>query len=123
MEVAGLAVWAKACLQPKLTDEQVPFPLSALVPGKRWNRAPSAYKTLLLGVLRPGGRIDLSIGAFVEETLSHKSIRVLNLEQHIGTVMGVDINISVVDAICGRKLHSQSRDIAGGFPYKFNLLI
>ena len=30
MEVAGLAVWCGAQRRTKLTDEQVPFPLSAL---------------------------------------------------------------------------------------------
>ena len=30
MEVAGLAVWAEAPPETKLTDEQVPLPLSAL---------------------------------------------------------------------------------------------
>ena len=32
MEVAGLAVWAEALPETKLTDEQVPLPLSALTP-------------------------------------------------------------------------------------------
>ena len=32
MEVAGLAVWGGAQRRTKLTDEQVPFPLSTLAP-------------------------------------------------------------------------------------------
>ena len=32
MEVAGLAVWAEDLPETKLTDEQVPLPLSALAP-------------------------------------------------------------------------------------------
>ena len=43
IEVAGLAVWAEALPETKLTDEQVPFPLSTLASAGRWIRAPSAH--------------------------------------------------------------------------------
>ena len=42
IEVAGLAVWAEALPETKLTDEQVPFPLSTPASAGRWIRAPSA---------------------------------------------------------------------------------
>ena len=79
--------------------------------------------SLLIGVFCSGCRIDFPIRAFVEETLSYERVGVLNLEQHIGTVMSVDINISVVDAVRGGKLHPQGSDGAGRIPNKFNLLI
>ena len=78
---------------------------------------------LLNGVFCSGGRIDFFIGTFVEETLSHECIGVLNLEQHIGTVMSVDIDISVVDAIRGGEFHPQGGDGAGSIPNKFNLVV
>ena len=34
----------------------------------------NGHKTLLFGVLRSCGRIDLSIGAFVKETVSYEGI-------------------------------------------------
>lgn len=42
IEVAGLAVWAEALTETKLTDEQVPFPLSTPASAGRWIGAPSA---------------------------------------------------------------------------------
>ena len=42
IEVAGLAVWAEALPETKLTDEQVPFPLSTPASAGRWIGAPSA---------------------------------------------------------------------------------
>ena len=42
IEVAGLAVWAEALPETKLTDEQVPFPLSTPASAGRWIRVPSA---------------------------------------------------------------------------------
>ena len=42
IEVAGLAVWSEALPETKLTDEQVPFPLSTLASAGRRIRAPSA---------------------------------------------------------------------------------
>ena len=42
IEVAGLAVWAEALTETKLTDEQVPLSSSARIPVGRWHLAPSA---------------------------------------------------------------------------------
>ena len=42
IEVAGLAVWAEAQPETKLTDEQVPFSLSTPASARRLIRAPSA---------------------------------------------------------------------------------
>ena len=42
MEVAGLAVWAEALPETKLTDEQVPFSLSTPASAGRWIGVPSA---------------------------------------------------------------------------------
>ena len=42
IEVAGLAVWAEALPETKLTDEQVPLSLSTRITVARWHLAPSA---------------------------------------------------------------------------------
>jgi len=61
IEVAGLAVCGGALRRHKLTDEQVPFPLSSLAPGKRWNWAPSARMSTSAQSYRPNVLFRCSI--------------------------------------------------------------
>ena len=82
-----------------------------------------AKKNLPFRVLFIGWCFYLSISAFVEETLSHEGIGVLNLEQHIGTFMSMNIDISVVDAIRGGEFHPQGGDVAGTITHKLDLVI